>query len=118
VVQPDTPRPAHGETPKERELLDPRPPWSEHPSGNRTIVLTLTDQARRLRGRIVHTLGKLETRPMTRREKAALALELAFATALAFAVAAILYQKVGLPLLLALPTGELTWAGMILYFVR
>jgi hypothetical protein len=53
---------------------------------------------------------------MTRRETTALVLELAFATALAFVVGGILYGK-GLPLLLALPTGELTWAAVILYFM-
>jgi hypothetical protein len=54
---------------------------------------------------------------MTRREKTALVLEVAFATALAFVVGGILYGKAGLPLLFALPTGELTWAAVILYFV-
>ena len=54
---------------------------------------------------------------MTRREKTALVLELAFATALAIVVVAVLYGRVGWPLLLALPSGELTWAAVIFYFM-
>jgi hypothetical protein len=54
---------------------------------------------------------------MTAREKTALVLEVAFATALAFVVVAILYGRAGLTLLFALPTGELTWAAVILYFM-
>jgi hypothetical protein len=63
------------------------------------------------------TEGPGDEAAMTRREKTTLVLELAFATALAFVVAAILYGKVGLPLLFVLPAGELSWAAVILCFM-
>jgi hypothetical protein len=56
-------------------------------------------------------------RPMTGREKTTLVLELALATALAFMVGGILYGSAGLPLSFAVPSGELTWAAVILCFM-
>jgi hypothetical protein len=54
---------------------------------------------------------------MTRREKTTLVLELALTTALAFVLGGILYGRAGLPLRLVVPTGELMWGTVILYFV-
>jgi hypothetical protein len=54
---------------------------------------------------------------MTRREKTTVVLELALATALAFVLGGVLYGKAGLPLRLALPTGELMWGTVIFYFM-
>jgi hypothetical protein len=100
----------------ERELLDPRP------FGQSTPLMALSCSPWPIRRGssapgIVHTRARLETRPMTLREKTALVLEVVFATALAFVVVAILYGRAGLTLLFALPTGELTWAAVILYFM-
>ena len=54
---------------------------------------------------------------MTQREKTTLAFELALATALAFVVGGILHESAGLPLSFAVPSGELTWGAVILYFI-
>ena len=53
---------------------------------------------------------------MTQREKTTLALELALATALALVVGGILHGR-GLPLSFAVPSAELTWGAVILYFI-
>jgi hypothetical protein len=54
---------------------------------------------------------------MTPRETSILVFEVAFATALAFAVGEILRRTAGLSMTFALPAGELVWAAIVLYFV-
>jgi hypothetical protein len=54
---------------------------------------------------------------MTPREKTTLVLELVLATVLAFVLGGILYGQEGLSLRLVLPTGELAWGAMILFFL-
>ncbi len=61
--------------------------------------------------------GGAQRLPMISRKATILAAELALATALAFGAAETL-SMMGMPKYIALPVGELTWAGVVLFFLR